>query len=340
MFYLKKLPFLSLLFAGFLTLNGAAQAATSYPLTLKNCDRTLVFDKAPEAIISIGQHPTETLYLLGLADKMKGTSFWFSPVLPEYEEINAKIERMADNEPSFEAVLGKRPDFVISQYEWAIGPMGRVGTYEQFDEVGVPIYTSPSDCQDKDNSTAGDGLRSVPFTMEVIYQEIAELAQIFDIEERGAAAIANLKAREQAAIDKVKHLPKDKISALFWFSSPDMNMDPFVAGQLGAPGYIMRTLGLRNVAPSDLEWPSIGWETLVRANPDIIVLADSTRRRYPGDSLEAKRDYLENDPVARLMDAVVKKHIVAMDGQIMNNSIRTISGIELLAEAMTEFGFD
>jgi len=183
-------------------------------------------------------------------------------------------------------------------------------------------------------------LRSAPFTMELIYQEIAELAQIFDIEERGTTAIADLRAREQVAIDKVKHLPKDKISALFWFSSPDMNMDPFVAGRMGSPGYMMRALGLRNVIEQDFDWPNVGWETIVRANPDIIVLADMTRRRYPADSIAAKRDYLETDPVAHLMDAVVKGRIVAMDSQMMNDSIRTISGIELLAEALAEFGMD
>jgi len=340
MFHLKNLRFFSLLFAGSLTLHGVAEAATSYPLEMQNCGRTIVFDKAPESVVSIGQHSTETLYLLGLGDRVKGTSLWFSPVLPEYEHINAQVERLADNEPGFETVLGKRPDLVASQYEWAIGPMGRVGTYEQFDEVGVAVYISPSDCQEKDNLVGGDGLRSAPFTMELIYQEISELAHIFDIEERGAIAIADLRAREQAAIDKVKHLPKDKISALFWFSSPDMNMDPFVAGRMGSPGYMMRALGLRNVIEQDFDWPNVGWETIVRANPDIIVLADMTRRRYPADSIAAKRDYLDNDSVARLMPAVVKGQIVAMDSQMMNDSIRTISGIELLAEAIARFGLD
>jgi len=319
---------------------GDAMAATSYPLVLENCGRTVTFDKAPESVVTIGQHSTETFYLLGLADKIQGTSLWFSPVLPEYAAIDAQIERLADNEPSFEAVLKRRPGLVASQYEWAIGPMGRVGTYEQFDEVAVPVYISPSDCQEKDNLAGGDGLRSKAFTMDLIYQEIAELSQIFDIEERGQRAIAELKAREQAAIDKVKHLPKDKISALFWFSSPDMNKDPFVAGRLGSPGYIMRTLGLRNVIESDFDWPTVGWETIVRSNPDIIVLADMTRRRYPADSMAAKQDYLENDPVARLMDAVVNGRLVAMDSQIMNDSIRTISGIEILADAIAEFGLD
>jgi len=325
---------------GFLATMTPVEAATSYPLDLQNCGRTITFHEAPQAVVSIGQHSTETLYLLGLNERVKATSLWFSPVLPEYEQIDAHIPRLADNEPSFEAVLSKRPQLVTSQYEWAIGPMGAVATYEQFDEIGIPVYISPSDCQEKDNLAGGDGLRTKPFTMELIYQEIAELAQIFDVEERGVAAIAALRAREQAAIDKVKDLPRDKISALFWFSSPDMNMDPYVAGRLGAPGYIMRSLGLRNIIESDFDWPTVGWETIARADPDIIVLADMTRRRYPADDVQAKQEYLAQDPVARLMKAVVNNHIIIMDSQMMNDSIRTIDGIELLADAMAGLGLE
>jgi len=325
---------------GSLLLGIVGANATQYPLEIQNCGRTLIFNKAPESVVSIGQSSTEILYLLNLSEKVKGTALWFSPVLPEYEQIDAQISRLADNEPSFEAVLAKRPELVTTQYEWAIGPMGVVATYEQFDEMKLPVYVSPTDCQEKDNLAGGDGLRTSPFTMELIYQEIAELAQIFDIEEQGATAIATLRAREQAAIDKVKNLPKDKISALFWFSSPDMNMDPYVAGRLGSPGYIMRTLGLRNIIESDFDWPNVGWETIARANPDIIVLADMTRRRYPADSIEAKREYLAKDPVARLMKAVTNNHLIAMDSQMMNDSIRTIAGIELLADALAKLSIE
>jgi len=335
---LKTLSFTVAMGAAIVAMDAAK--ATQYPLELQNCGRTLTFDKAPQSVVSIGQSSTETLYLLDLAARVKATSLWFSPVLPEYEQIDAQIPRLADNEPSFEAVLAQRPEIVTTQYEWAIGPMGVVATYEQFDEIGIPVYVSPSDCQEKDNSAGGDGLRAAPFTMELIYQEITELAQIFDIEEQGGAVIATLRAREAAAIEKVKNLTKDKISVLFWFSSPDMDMDPYVAGRSGAPGYIMRTLGLRNIIESDFDWPNVGWETIARANPDIIVLADMTRRRYPADSIEVKRAYLAQDPVASLMKAVINNHLIAMDSQMMNDSIRTIAGIELLADAIDELGLE
>jgi len=325
-----------LLMGGVYTAMGNVAEATDYPLTLKNCGRTLIFDKAPQSVVSAGQNSTEILYLLGLADKVQATALWFKPVLPEFAEVNEKIERISSDMPSFEAVVAKKPQLVASQYEWLIGANGVTGTYEQFDEVGIPVYTSAADCA-KDNNAGSDGLRTEPFTMELIYQEISELAQIFDVEERGRELIAALKDREQSAIDRVKNLGTTDLSAVMWYSSADMEMDPYVAGQMGAPGYILRTLGIRNIVQSDHEWPTVGWETIARANPDIIVMADMARRRFPADDIEVKREFLATDPVTSLLPAVKNQQLVGLDVQAMNGSIHTITALEVMAQAIEQF---
>lgn len=115
-------------------------AETTYPLTLENCGRQITFDKTPTRTVSIGQSSTEILYLLGLADKVAGTALWVGPVLEGYEEVNAKVERLADNDPSFESVLAKKPDMVAVQFQWQVGPEGVVARPEQFEELGIPVY--------------------------------------------------------------------------------------------------------------------------------------------------------------------------------------------------------
>lgn len=105
-----------------------AQAETDYPLTFDNCGVDVTFDAPPETAVTVGQAGTEILYSLGLGDKVAGTSVWFTEVLPEFKDMNARIERLADNDPSFESIIGKRPDIVVAQYEWHIGPQGIVAT--------------------------------------------------------------------------------------------------------------------------------------------------------------------------------------------------------------------
>lgn len=326
----------SLLGASLLAL--PAMAGTDYPLQLSNCGVEVTFDAAPQSAVTVGQAATEILYSLGLGDKVQGTSLWFSGVLPEFRDLDAGIERLADNDPSFEAVVQKRPGLVATQYEWAIGPQGVVGTRAQFSDLGIPTYVLAADCWNKDNAAGTDGTRLGMFKMDSVYAGVSDLSRIFDVPERGDRLIADLKAREAAAIDKARALGLQDASAVFWFSSAEMDIDPYVAGRLGPPAYMLQALGLSNVIESDEEWPVVGWETIARANPTVIVLAKMDRRRYPADDVEKKLEFLRTDPVASQMDAVRNNRIVVMDGHSMDPSIRNVSGLETLADALS--GFD
>lgn len=315
-------------------------AETSYPLTLQNCGVELSFDKAPASAVSIGQAATEILYSLGLGDKVLGTGVWFTEVLPEFKDINAGVERLADNDPSFESIVSKKPELVAVQYEWHIGPQGIIATREQFADLGIPTYVLATDCAGKDNTRGSDGTRTAMFSMAGVHQAVTELAQIFNVPEKGDALVADLKARETAAIDKAKALDLKDASAVFWFSSAEMDVDPYVAGRMGPPAFMMEALGLKNVVESDEEWPTVSWETIARANPSVIVVARMDRRRFEADDVEKKLEFLKTDPVASQMDAVKNDRIVVLDAHSMDPSIRNVTALETLAEALPRFGLE
>jgi iron complex transport system substrate-binding protein len=323
---------------GLTALAGTGFAATRYPLTINNCGQQVTFTKAPEKIVSIGQGMTEVLFSLGLADKIAGTAVWVGPVLPAYAEANGKIKRLADNDPSFESVVGEEPDLVAAEFEWHVGVQGAVGKREQFADLGINTYVAPADCVAKINTDGGDGVRKELFTMDLVYQEIAELSEIFDIKERGDALIADLKKREADAVASIEGAAGKNLPVVFWFSSKEVSGDAFIAGKNSAPAYILKTIGANNVVTTEEEWPLVGWETISQANPAVIVLATMDRRRYAADDPQTKIDFLENDPVTKELDAVKNKRFVMMDAQSMNPTIRTIDGIETLAAGIKSFG--
>ena len=331
------LPRLVTLISG-LGLSALAQAApTHYPLTVENCGTPLTFQHAPNRIVTIGQADSEMFYALGLGDKLVGTSLWFNDVLPKYKAQNDKVERLADNDPSFEAVIGKRPELVTAQLEWMVGPQGVVGTREQFQELNIPTYLMPSDCEGKDNLVGADGTRLQPFTLDTVYKSINQLAEIFDVQARGEQLNAELKARlatSTAALnrDALKHT-----SAMFWFSSADLDIDPYVAGRKGIPDFMLNTLGVRNVVASDEEWPTVGWETIAKANPTFLIIARMDRRRFPADDYQKKLEFLRTDPVTRNMDAVRHNRIIILDAHAMQASLRMFDGLETLATAINRF---
>ena len=254
--------------------------------------------------------------------------------------MNEGIERIADNDPSFESVVAKKPGLVAVQYEWHVGESGIVGTREMFHDIGIPTYIMPADCDTKDNSIGGDGTRTGAFETTSVYKGMRELSAIFDVQSAGETLVAELEAVEANAVARAEEVDlPDDLSAVFWFSSADLEIDPYVAGRLGAPGYMMDALDIENVIQSDEVWPTVGWESIARADPDIIVIAYMDRRRFPADDVEKKLEFLRSDPVASQMTAVQEGRIVQIDAHAMSATMRSIYGLETLSEALSEMSF-
>lgn len=315
----------------------SAQAQhTQYPLTIDNCGFAQVIDAAPQNVVSIGQQGTEILYALDLGERISGTALWFTEILPEYAAQNDKVERIADNMPSFEAVLAKRPELAFTQYEWMIGAQGVVGTRPQFHDLGVKTYVMPTDCDGKDNLVGSDGTRTQAFSIESLYKTVRELGQIFDRQQAASDLIADLTAREAAAVAKAAELQADQMSAAVWFSSAELELDPYMAGRSGAAGDMIRAIGLANVVTSDEEWPTVGWETIAKANPTWLILAEMDRRRFAADDVAQKLEFLKTDPVASQLEAVKAGRIIVINAQEMEASLRRVTGIEKIVAALAE----
>ena len=308
--------------------------ATDYPLQLRNCGYTVTFDKAPASVVTIGQAGTELLYALNLGHKVVGTSLWFNPVQPRFKTINDKVPRLSDNVPSFESVIGKRPALLVSQFEWMVGKDGVVGTREQFHDLRIATYAMPTDCEGKNNLVGSDGTRTAGYDVQSLYKSIRQLAQIFDVEANGESLIKDLSERQAQAIAKVKAAKVQNLSAALWFSSADLATDPYMAGKNGVAGYMIQALGLRNIVSSAEEWPTVGWETIAKANPSILIIARMDRRRFPADDYQKKLEFLKKDPVTQHMDAVKHNRIVIVDADALQGSIRQMDGLEQISSAV------
>lgn len=322
--------------AGGLT-NPLAAAPTSYPLTLDNCGAKVTFQKAPQRAIGLGQNSAEIMLLLGLQDRMAGTAFWPSKVLPQLAEANAKVKLLTVEFPTFESMLAERPDFVAAALPTLLGPSSKVAKREDFERVGVPSYLSPSTCLETKGSKDAYGSRAQLWSTEALYQEIDEISRIFDVADRGEALIADFKAREAALRAGVT--PGDKkLSYVFWFSSPSPSADAYLGGKNGASGFIADLLGGRNAIGAEAEWPTLGWESIIAAKPDVIVVASLDRNRWELDKPEAKIRFLTTDPAVSQLAAVRNKAIVVMDGQAMNPGVRTVYGAEQVAQQLKALG--
>ncbi|TXS08265.1 ABC transporter substrate-binding protein [Streptomyces sp. adm13(2018)] len=310
----------------------AKPAGPGHPVRLDNCGQKVEIDHAPRRAVALDQGSAEILLSLGLADRMVGTATWTDPVLGGLEKANATVPRLADRYPSFEKVLDVEPDFVSASFLYTLGK-GGVAPREQFTELGVPTYLSPGDCVGKDNGGGGDGVRTKPLTMDTVYGEVRDLARVFGVPERGEKLVGELRARVDKATTGADF---GDASVLYWFSD---SKGPYMAGCCGAPGIISGALGVKNVFDDTKEeWPQINWETVADRDPDVLVIADLTRKAQSAESAAKKIEFLESHPVTRNMTAVRNKRYVMLSGQAMNPTIRTVEGIEKVAAALTTYG--
>jgi iron complex transport system substrate-binding protein len=308
----------------------AGEGATAYPLTVENCGHDATFDAAPQRVVALDQGSTEILLSLGLEDRMVGTASWTDPIRDNLAEANAAVPRLSDEAPTYEVVLDTDPDFVTASFGRHFA-QGGVADRDRFAETGIDSYLSPTDC-DGGTSINGGGTRTRPLAVDALYQEIRELAQIFDVPSRGDALIDELEARRQAALADIDAADA---TIAFWFS--DLKT-PYVAGGLGSANLLSTEVGAVNVfADIDDDWPATTWEVLVDRDPDVLVLGDLSRRRWPGDQLDEKIEFLRNDPLTRNLGAVAHERFIALHGAEMNPSIRMIDGLEALADGLRSF---
>jgi iron complex transport system substrate-binding protein len=298
--------------------------------TIGNCGHEVQSGIEPQRAVSLNQGSTEILLSLGLAERMVGTATWTDPVMEGLEEAEQGVPRLAENNPSFERVLDEEPDFVSASFESTLGT-GGVAERDDFEDLGVPTYVSPSDCVGKDNSGDGDGVREEALTMDAVYGEVRDLAAVFGVEDEGEELVAELEQRVEEA---TREVDASGTTLMFWFANSEA---PYMAGCCGAPGIITDAVGAENSFDDTTEeWPQINWETVADIDPDFLVIGDLTRDSQTAESAEAKIEFLEDNAVTQHMGAVRDERYVLLSGAAMNPSIRTVEGIEQVAAAVRD----
>ncbi|WP_166865830.1 putative F420-0 ABC transporter substrate-binding protein [Salinibacterium sp. ZJ70] len=316
---LALLPALAL--AGCSSADAAAPSPTPepdrYPLTIQNCDRDTVITAPPERVIAIKSTSLEMMLALGLADRVAGTAYLDGPVPEQWAEAAEGIPSLADKMPTPETVLDVAPDLIYSGWESAFTAES-AGTRDELSALGVASYVQPAACQ-----SAG-----APETLDFdeVFREIDQAGAIFGVPERAAELIAEQRA-QLAELTPVTSAP----TALWWSSAIDI---PFVGAGSGAPAMVMDTVGLTNIAGDiDATWTPVGWETIIAANPDVIVVVDSLRNPASG-----KIDYLRSNPATSTLDAVVHERFVIVPFAAGEAGVRSVDTAQSVLAQLAELG--
>ncbi|MEV7152921.1 ABC transporter substrate-binding protein [Streptomyces sp. NPDC093084] len=192
----------------------AAASKTGYPVTLDNCGQKETFEKAPSRVVVMnGASVAEvsTLLALGLEDRIVANQQTYG--MSEVPGRAAAIKKLPTGNVKLndaydiprEAMLGLRPDLVLSTTSYGFDEKNGFATRDQLKQVGAASYVSPQGCdQDTSKMTIADS-----------YRLLRDMGKVFGVGDKAEKLIAASEKSIAAVTDKVKSEKKPKVMVLF-----------------------------------------------------------------------------------------------------------------------------
>ncbi len=302
---------------GALTLCATAGAAFA-ETTVNSCNREVTFDTPPTAAISNDVNLTEMMLVLGLADRMvgyTGVSGWKTLD----KDMRAGVEQLPELSPKYptkEVLLGADADFYFAGWNYGMKVGGEV-TPETLARFGINVYELTESC-------IHIGAKA-KVSMDDMYNDIANLGRIFDVEDKASALIDGYRA-DLDAFTATLETGDTPLRAFVYDSGEE---SPFTAGRYAMPTALIEAAGGQNIMDDfEKSWATVTWEEVVDRNPEIIVIVN-----YGNVTAEEKRAFMMNNPAFADIDAVKNDRFVTLEYVEATPGPRNIQAIKTLASA-------
>ncbi len=256
------------------TSDGANPTSTSaaYPVTVGS----VTLDKQPQKIVSLAPSLTEMLFAIDAGAQVVAVD--------EYSNFpaNAPKTDLSGYKPNAEAIAKHAPDLVVVSDD-------SEGIVAQLKALNIPTYVGPA-----------------ANTLDDSYKEVTELGALTGHPTEAAALIGSMKTEFEKL---VKDLPKRTKPLTYYYELDNTYYSVTSKTFIGA---LFTAAGLVNIADAgntDNPYPQLSAETILKANPDLIFLADTKCCGQSATTVAAR-------PGWGGLTAVTKNGVVPLDDDI------------------------
>ncbi|MGH9743255.1 MAG: ABC transporter substrate-binding protein [Candidatus Acidiferrum sp.] len=273
-----------------------APAAPQFKDFVDETGRTVHIPQPVLRIVSLAPSLTETVYALGLQDRLVGDTDYcdFPPDAQKKTKVGGAIN------PSLEEIAALRPDLVL-----VTKSLNRLETVHALDNLGIPSYATD------------------PHTVQQIVSSTERLADVLGVPDAGAALGADLEHHLADLRQRLGSSAPRRVLFIVW---PDplisVGKDTFIADAL-------RLAGASSIVDSSQDWPQMSLEEVVRLQPDFLVFAESHSQSGQNDF-----DVLAERPGWRGLDAVRNRRFAVISDAVNRPAPRIVSAIEDLARQL------
>lgn len=297
-----------------------AKAGGHYPVTIENCGQKKTYAAAPERVVTNDVGITEIMFALGLEGRMAGY------VMPDdrgdlnsvpWKDAYQKTAWLSQKTINKELVLDARADLVFAGWNYGFNE-GEGFTPADLERVGIGSYLLTESCRN-----GRDKARGVMPPLEALYADLRNLGKLFDVEDRAEALVAEFQKQVAEAEAKAPQ-GADRPRVFLYDDGRDR---PFTSGAYAGPHDIITKAGGDHVM-KDLKdsWTTVGWETVVERDPEVIVIND-----YGDTSAEEKKKFLKSFAPLAGVSAIKHDRIVVLDYAELVESPRNPAAIASLA---------
>jgi iron complex transport system substrate-binding protein len=289
----------------FFSLSAATSAQANSPLAPTSPEmhdvtdgygRTVRIPVNPSRIVSLAPSLTETVYALGVEDRLVGDTDYcdYPPDAKNKPKVGGVIN------PNLEQIAALHPDLVLMSKE---GNM--LDTVRALDSLHIPTYATDA------------------HSIEQIISSVQNLADVLNASAEGKALADSLQQRLQALQDRLTDVPPRSVLFVVWPEPlQSVGKNTFVADAL-------RRAGALSIVDSNQDWPQVSLEEVAKLQPDYLVFAES----HTG-SVGSDFDSVARRPGWQLLNAVRERRYAVVSDAIIRTSPRIVSVIEDLAHQL------
>ncbi len=202
--------------------------------------RTVRIPQPVRRIVSLAPSLTETVYALGLEDKLVGDTDYC-----DYPADATKKHKVGGAiNPNMEEVAALKPDVVL-----VVKSLNRLETVRALEQIGIPVYSTD------------------PHTVKDVVASMKKLSGVLGSQEAGDAVNEKLENRLAAVHTKLNGVAAKRVMFVVW-------TEPLISvGRKTFIADVLEQAGGMSVVESKQDWPQFSLEEAVRLQPEYLVFA-------------------------------------------------------------------
>lgn len=285
-------------------------AESSGATTVQNCGIDVSVDGPPKRVFAAYQPAIEMAHALGISDRLVGTAYLDSQVLPEYAAAQARTKYFK-NLPSREELLSLNPDFVLSGFNdvfSATGSDGSFGSRKSLADLGVRTWIFGPLCPTADGK-GDEAIDPASVSMDNVYTDLRDLGRLFGVEDRAEQVIADQRRRIAAVTDAVRDAPRPTVAivrpgleggGMTVSGGPDFGT--VLIRQAGGVNAFADLTSKRNV--------KISVEEFIKRDPDYVLISGCCDASLTPAAAQPDVDKILGNPAFANLKAVRAKHVI------------------------------